>query len=105
MTSLPWKPARAAPPLAASEVHVWVAVLDALPVGAYIGLLSPDEAGRADRRALFLASRRRGAGTSAGRGTAAGLLPLLDTQGGVHQGDGGRAVAATRRIRRHSRPA
>ena len=49
MTSLRWKPARAAPPLAASEVHVWVAVLDALPVGAYIGLLSPDEAARADR--------------------------------------------------------
>ena len=49
MTALRWKPARAAPPLAASEVHVWVAVLDALPVGAYIGLLSPDEAARADR--------------------------------------------------------
>src|SRR5438128_11526381 len=49
MTALRWKHARAAPPLAASEVHVWVAVLDALPVGAYIGLLSPDEAARADR--------------------------------------------------------
>ena len=48
MTSLRWKRAPAAPTLGANEVHVWLAVLDALPAGEHIGLLSRDEAARAD---------------------------------------------------------